>query len=228
MSTFWDWVTNLSAHLESGILSLVESIWIYPSVFAVSLIDAVIPMVPSESVIIASAVTWAEIGKPNLLFLFFAGALGAWCGDQTAYFIGTRVDVRRIKIFRRPRVLAALDWAEHALENRGALYIVAARFIPMGRVAVNLTAGALRYPHRRFMAVDAIATSIWAGWGILIGTTLAGLLGDNLILSIALGITGGVILGFAVEKAMALFGLAAPEMPDLAGEIENRTDPSDD
>lgn len=225
MSTFWDWVTSLSAHLESGILSLVESAWIYPSVFAVSLIDAVIPVVPSESVIIGSASAWQSIGHPNLIFLFVAGAAGAWCGDQTAYFIGTRVDVRTIKFFRRPKVLAALDWAEHALQHKGALYIIAARFIPMGRVAVNLTAGALRYPHRRFMAVDAFATSIWAGWGILIGTAAASVLGDNLLLSIAVGITGGVLLGLAVDKVMRLAGLSAPEMPDLAGEIEHGATP---
>ncbi len=228
MSTFWEWVTGLSAHLESGILALVESIWIYPSVFAVSLIDAVIPVVPSESIIIGAASAWQSIGHPNLVLLFVMGATGAWCGDQTAYFIGTRVDVRNIKVFRRPKVLAALDWAEHALEHRGALYIIAARFIPMGRVAVNLTAGVLRYPRRRFMAVDAIATSIWAGWGILIGTAAASLLGDNLLLSIAVGITGGVLLGFAVDKAMSIFGLAAPEMPDLAGEIEHRVTPADE
>jgi len=228
MSSFWEWVTTLSGHLESGILSLVESIWIYPSVFAVSLIDAVIPVVPSESVIIGSAAAWQSTGHPNLLFLFVAGAAGAWCGDQTAYFIGTRIDVRTIKVFRRPRVLAALDWAEHALQHRGALYIIAARFIPMGRVAVNLTAGALRYPHRRFMAVDALATSIWAGWGILIGTVAASFLGDNLLLSIAVGITGGVLLGFAVDKLLSLLGLAAPEMPDLAAEIVHRDDVRDE
>lgn len=225
MSTFWDWVIHLSAKLDSGILSLVESIWLYPSVFAVALFDAVIPIFPSESVVIGSASAWQSVGHPNLFFLFAVAAAGAWCGDQTAYFIGTRVDVRSIKFFRRPKVLAALDWAEHSLEHRGALYIIAARFIPMGRVAVNLTAGALRYPHRRFMAIDAVATSIWAAWGILIGTVAASLLGNNLLLSIAVGVTGGVILGFAVEKVMALFGLAAPEMPDLAGEIEHETVP---
>ena len=32
-------------------------------------------------------------------------------------------------------------------------------------------------------------------------------LGDNLLLSIAAGITGGVLLGFAVDKVMSLFGL---------------------
>ena len=221
MSTFWDWVIHLSAKLDSGILSLVESVWLYPSVFAVALFDAIIPIFPSESVVIGSASAWQAVGHPNLFFLFIVAAAGAWCGDQTAYFIGTRVDVRTIKFFRRPKVLAALDWAEHSLEHRGALYIIAARFIPMGRVAVNLTAGALRYPHRRFMAIDAVATSIWAAWGILIGTAAASLLGNNLLLSIVVGVTGGVLLGLAVEKVMALLGLTAPEMPDLTGELEH-------
>lgn len=220
MSGIWDWLVHLSGNLENGILDLVESLWIYPSVFAVSLIDAVIPVVPSESVIIGAASAWQSVGKPILPLLFLAGAVGAWCGDQTAYFIGTKVDVRHVKVFKRPKILAALDWAEHALEHRGTLYIIAARFIPMGRVAVNLSAGALGFPRRRFMGVDAIATSIWAAWGILIGTAAASLLGDNLLLSIAAGITGGIVLGFAVDKVMTLFGLSAPELPPLSEELE--------
>ncbi len=220
MSGIWDWLVNLSGNVETGILGLVESLWIYPSVFAVSLIDAVFPVVPSESVIIGAASAWQSVGKPILPLLFLAGAAGAWCGDQTAYFIGTKVDVRRIQFFKRPKILAALDWAEHSLEHRGTLYIIAARFIPMGRVAVNLSAGALRFPRRRFMGVDAIATSIWAAWGILIGTAAARLLGDNLLLSIAVGITGGIVLGFAVDKAMSLLGLSAPELPPLSEQIE--------
>ncbi len=220
MSGIWDYLIHLSSNVEEGILASVESLWIYPSVFAVSLIDAVVPVVPSESVIIGAASAWQSVGKPILPLLFLAGAAGAWCGDQTAYFIGTKVDVRHIKVFRRPRILAALDWAEHALEHRGTLYIIAARFIPMGRVAVNLSAGALGFPRRRFMGVDAIAVSIWASWGILIGTAAASLLGDNLLLSIAAGIVGGVVLGFAVDTVMRLFGLSAPELPPLSDELE--------
>ncbi len=219
MHDFWDWLVHLSGTVEDGILELVDSLWIYPSVFAVSLIDAVFPVVPSESVIIGAASAWQSVGKPILPLLFLVGAAGAWCGDQIAYSIGTKVDIRHIKLFRRPKILAALDWAEHALETRGTLYIIAARFIPMGRVAVNLSAGALGFPRRRFMGVDAIAVTIWAGWGILIGTVAASLFQDNLLLSIAAGITGGVLLGFAVDKAMTLAGLSAPELPPLADEI---------
>lgn len=221
MSELWDYLLHLSSNVEEGILNLVDSLWIYPSVFAVSVIDAIFPVIPSESVIIGAASAWQAVGQPILPLVFLAGATGAWCGDQMAYFIGTKVDVRHVKFFRRPRILAALDWAEHALETRGTLYIIAARFIPMGRVAVNLSAGALRFPRRRFMGVDAIATTLWAGWGILVGTVAASLLGDNLLLSIAAGITGGVVLGFAVDKAMRLFGLSAPELPPLTEDLED-------
>jgi membrane protein DedA with SNARE-associated domain len=220
MNGIWDWLVHLSGNVESGILDLVDSLWIYPSVFVVSLIDAVIPIVPSESVIIGAASAWQSVGKPILALLFLAGAAGAWCGDQTAYFIGTKVDVRHIKFFKRPKILAALDWAEHSLEHRGTLYIIAARFIPMGRVAVNLSAGALGFPRRRFMGVDAIATSIWAAWGILIGTAAASLLGDNLLVSIAAGITGGVVLGVVVDKVMSSLGLSAPHLPPLVEELD--------
>lgn len=224
MSSVWDWIVHLSDHLESGILSLVESWWIYPSVYAVSLIDAIFPVVPSESVIIGSASAWQSVGKPMLWLVFLAGAAGAWCGDQTAYWIGTKVDVRRIRFFRRPKVLAALDFAEHSLATRGTLYIIAARFVPMGRVAVNLSAGALRFPRRRFMAVDALAAGIWAGWGILIGTVAASFLHDNLLLSIVVGITGGIVLGLVLDQVMRLVGLTPPELPDLAGDIEHDFD----
>jgi membrane-associated protein len=193
VSDVWDWITHLSEYIESGILDLVESWWIYPAIWAVSLIDGVFPVVPSESSVIAAALT---------------------------YTIGTKVDIRNHRFFRRPRVIAALDWAEHALEHRGTLYIIAARFIPMGRVAVNLSAGALRFPRRRFMGVDGIAVTIWAAWGIGIGTVAGSFLGDNLLLSILVGITGGVVLGVAVDRVLALFGLTAPELPDVRERLD--------
>ena len=224
MSDVWDWITHLSEYIESGILDLVESWWIYPAIWAVSLIDGVFPVVPSESSVIAAASAWQAVGKPILPLVFVAAALGAWCGDQLTYTIGTKVDIRNHRFFHRPRVIAALDWAEHALEHRGTLYIIAARFIPMGRVAVNLSAGALRFPRRRFMGVDGIAVTIWAAWGIGIGTVAGSFLGDNLLLSIVVGITGGVLLGIAVDRILSLFGLTAPTLPD----VRDRLDGADD
>lgn len=220
MSEFWNWLIHFSSNVEDLVLAWSDSLWIYVGVFALSLIDAIFPVVPSESVVIATSVTAASQGTPLLIGIFLTAAAGAWCGDQLAYFIGTKIDVRKISLFKRDRWRKSLDWAEDHLETRGSTFIIAARFIPMGRVVVNLTAGALRYPHRRFMGVDAIAVTIWAAWGIGLGTVAASIFQDKLLLSIVVGIVGGTVLGVFVDKLLNLLGFGPPDLPDLADQIE--------
>src|SRR5690606_1518397 len=164
MSGFLDWFADFEHAAEEYILVFVESLWLYPALFTVSFIDGFFPVVPSESVVIASSSVWAASALSRwqpaprwLVGSWLSAAARAAPGDQIAYFIGTRFDVRKLRIFRNRRGIATLAWAEHALEKRGTTFIIAARHIPMGRVAVNVTAGALRYPRRRFMAVDAVA-----------------------------------------------------------------------
>lgn len=228
VAPFVDWLLHFTATVESYVLDFSESLWIYPGVFGLSLLDGFFPVVPSESVIIATATTALQTGEPLLVLIFVAGALGAWCGDQIAYFIGARADVRRWRVFRRGRWLRSLDWAENQLERRGATLIVAARFIPMGRVLVNLSAGALRYPHRRFSGIDGVAVAIWAAWSIALGTVAGALLPeDNLLLSIVVGVIAGVVLGFAVEKVLGWIGFEKPQLPALAAAIEESLTPEE-
>lgn len=223
-----DWLLHFTAIVERYVLDFSESLWIYPGVFVLSLLDGFFPVVPSESVIIATATTSLQTGKPLLVLIFVAGAIGAWCGDQIAYLIGARADVRQWRIFRRGRWLRSLDWAENQLERRGATLIVAARFIPMGRVLVNLSAGALRYPHRRFMGVDAVAVTIWSAWSVALGTVAGAIFPeDNLLLSISVGVVAGVVLGFAVEKILSWIGFEKPTLPDLAADIEESLTPEE-
>ena len=224
MSTLWDWLIHFSSKAEELVLAWSESLWIYPGIFALSLIDGVFPAVPSESVVIATSVTAAAQGSPLLIGIFLVAAAGAWCGDQLAYLIGSKIDVRKMSLFRRERWRNSLDWAETQLESRGSAFIVAARFIPMGRVVVNLTAGALHYPHRRFMGIDAVAVSIWAAWGIGLGTIAASIFEGKLLLSIVVGIVGGTVLGLFVDKLLNKLGFGPAELPDLADQIDIETD----
>lgn len=220
-ASFVDWFLHFSSLVEEFVLELSESLWIYPGVLVLSFIDGFFPVVPSESVIIATATASLQTGSPILVLIFLCGAVGAWGGDQVAYLIGSRADVRRWRIFKRDRWRRGLDWAETQLEKRGPTFIIAARFVPMGRVLVNLSAGALRYPHRRFMGVDAIAVTIWAAWSIALGSAAGAIFpDDNLLLSIVVGVAAGVVLGLFVDKVLSWFGLSTPELPDLAGDIE--------
>lgn len=208
----WTSLSSFLASLQDTILSLTSSPWIYPSVWAVTVIDGVFPPIPSESIVIAAATTWQQNGVPNVVLLWLVAAFGAWCGDQLAYTIGMTIPVRRVPGMRGPRGLAALDWAERALGHRGTSFIIAARFIPVGRVAVNLTAGALRFPRRRFMAVDAVAAAIWATYSIALGVFAGSLLHDNLLASIGIGVVGGITLGYLVDLVLSKIGVEPPEM----------------
>jgi len=224
VSNLWDWMVHFGSKVEVLVLTWSESLWIYPGVFMVSLIDGVFPVAPSESVVIATSVTAASQGSPLLIGIFLAAAGGAWCGDQITYLIGAKIDVRKIALFKRERWRRSLDWAETKLESRGSTFIIAARFIPMGRVVVNLTAGALQYPHRRFMVIDAVAVTIWAAWGILLGTVAASIFEGKLLLSIAVGIVGGTVLGILVDKLLSKLGFGTAALPDLAGQIDVETE----
>lgn len=226
--SFTDWILHFSSSVEEWVLDLAESLWIYPGILTVSMIDGFFPVVPSESVIIATSTASQQTGSPILILIFLCGAVGAWLGDQIAYLIGARFDPRHWRLFKKDRWRRTLDWAETQLERRGTTFIIAARFIPMGRVVVNLAAGALRFPHRRFMGVDAIAAGVWAAWSVALGTIAGAIFPeDNLVLSIVIGVAAGVVLGFFVDRILGWFGLSEPDLPDLVHDIEESLSPEE-
>jgi len=206
----WDWVVHFSSNIEEMVLSATESAWIYLWIFLLSTIDGIFPVVPSESVVIAASAAWKTAGTPLLPFIWIAAAAGAWCGDQIAYQVGTKIHLRSFRMFRSPKGQRTLDWADHALHHRGAAIIIAARFIPFGRVAVNLTAGSLNFPRRAFMMFDLIAAVIWASYAMAIGIWAASLI-DNLLLSIVVGVVGGIALGWLIDRILAKLGVSVPE-----------------
>jgi len=174
--------------------------WVFLAVYAFATIDGFFPPIPSESVVIALGSLNRSAGVPNLPLVLLFAALGAFTGDQIAYQIGKKINVRGLRFMRSERAQAALDWAERSLERRGASFIIAARYVPIGRVAVNMTAGAVGYHRPRFMGLTAIAAVTWACYSALIGIASGSLLEGRPILAIALGVVGGIILGVIVDR----------------------------
>src|SRR5699024_7632740 len=127
-------------------------------------IDGFFPPVPSEAVVITLAVAASTSGAPNMLAVFVVAAVGAWVGDQSACASGRGIGTARAPFLRGPRGQRAVAWARQALSARGASFILAARYVPIGRVAVNMSAGALGYRRRSFMTISAIAGVTWAAY----------------------------------------------------------------
>jgi membrane protein DedA with SNARE-associated domain len=144
--------------------------WSYPVIFLVSMLDAFLPVVPSESIVITAGNLSAS-GDLSLPFVILCASLGAFVGDNISYGLGTWLGEHTVKRFiKGERSHRAFDWAEHQLEERGFYLIIIARFIPGGRTAVTFASG---YTHgmtyRRFVVADACAAAIWGCYAALLG-----------------------------------------------------------
>jgi membrane-associated protein len=195
-------VSTFLENLEAWILALAASGWIYPALLGFATIDGFFPPIPSESVVITLAVSAHATGSPNLLLVLVIAAVGAWTGDQIAFSLGRAIGTERIAFLRTARGRKAVAWAERALAHRGASFILAARYIPIGRVAVNMTAGAVGYPRRRFMAFSAIAAVTWALYSVLIGLVAAQWLGHEPLLAMVVGVVIGIAAGFVIDRIL--------------------------
>jgi membrane protein DedA with SNARE-associated domain len=148
----------------------VGSVLSYLIALVVPALDAVFPVLPSETAIIALGVATAGSADPRIALLIACAAAGAFTGDNLSYFLGRRFGpaVQR-RFFTTPKGMKARAWAERSLDRFGPQLIVVCRFIPGGRTAVTLTCGLTGYPRRRFAAATAVAAVIWALYTFLIG-----------------------------------------------------------
>ena len=174
--------------------------WAYAILFVLAFLDAIIPIVPSETSVITAGVV-ASQGDLNLMLVVLFAAGGAIAGDNMAYFLGWRFG-RRIndRFFTSEKAKRRVAWAHRQVEERGGELIVIARFIPGGRTAVTLSAGTLEYPWRKFILFDSIAGFVWALYAALLGY-FGGKAFENapwkgllLAFAIALAVTGTIEL----------------------------------
>jgi membrane-associated protein len=170
--------------------------WAYAIIFVFAFLDALIPIVPSETAVITAGVVAAS-GDLSLGLIIPAAAAGAFLGDNTAYFVGHRFGGRATeRFFQGDKAKRRIDWAEEQLKERGGELIVVARFIPGGRTAVALSAGTLEYAWRRFIVFDLVATLLWASYSALLGyyggKTFESFWGLALALTTAFAIAGAI------------------------------------
>lgn len=179
--------------------------WAYGIVFLLSLLDAFIPVVPSETAVITAGVVAAG-GDLSLPLVILAGACGAFAGDNISYLIGRQFGQGIVGRFGGGKGRSRIEWAKRQLRERGVQLILVGRFIPGGRTAVTLTAGLTRFPWRRFLLADAAAALAWAVYAALLGyfggKAFESAPWQGLLLALAVGFAlGGVVeLGRYVRR----------------------------
>ncbi|WP_431841280.1 DedA family protein [Calidifontibacter indicus] len=218
--------------LLTSLGELMGSPWIYPLIAAISLVDAVVPIFPSEAPLIMAGVYAGSTGSPNLLLILLAAGAGAMAGDHLAYLIGRSAAGRIEAIPADSRRGRAIGGAKRLLETRGGMALVIGRFIPWGRIATTIVFGAMRYPRARFTMFDAIGVSAWALHGTLMGYIGGHAFEQDPLKGLALGLGLAILASALIELVRWLIarrrGSGRVEAAAEAGSHDEADEDADD
>ncbi|MFF1694963.1 DedA family protein [Streptomyces sp. NPDC058257] len=184
-------MSELLGRLADVLQTRLDSPWIWLIVFLVAGLDALVPLMPSETTVVMMAVL---IGPelPRLALLAAVAAAGALSGDCLSFGVGRWLGPRAVtRLMRGEHGRRRYAWARSMVERHAAALVIAARFLPGGRVASGLCTGSMGFPFRRFAALDTAGAVLWAAS------------------STAIGLIGGASFGDEPVKGLGLaFGLA--------------------
>ena len=146
---------------------------------------------------------WSSSGRPSLLLVCLAAWAGAFTGDNLGYLLGSKIGWERFRFLREGRGRRAVEAAERGLDKRALLFLMTARYIPFGRTAVNLVAGAVHYPHRHFWPRSLLSTFVWAVYSCAIGAVAGAWFEDNHLLAITVALVAAVVMALLLERIIS-------------------------
>ena len=200
--------------INDFILAAAGQPWVLILVFVCCVVDGFFPPVPSESVVVGLAAVTATAGIPNPVLLAATAAAGAFLGDNIAYLIGRGAGTRRWAWMRGRRMQRAFRWAGTELRKRPGSLILVARFVPIGRVAVNLTAGATDFPQTRFVGMTVLSALLWGAYSVAIGLFFGQWFEENHLLGVIVAVICAIGLGILVDLAISRLRGRLPEDAD--------------
>ena len=154
----FDWLKDFSS-----------SPWFYLIIFAIAVLDSVLPIVPSETLVIIGGVS-AGLGNLWIPLVITVAAAGAFIGDNMSYLIGREAsDWVTRRQTRTDKGAARMAKIVEQVHERGGLLLITARFIPGGRTALTLSCGVTKQPRRWFIGWAAAAAVIWGNYAALLG-----------------------------------------------------------
>ncbi|MFI5932839.1 DedA family protein [Actinoplanes sp. NPDC051494] len=222
--------------------------WAYLAVFGFLAVDAMIPVVPIQAIMITSGAL-TVYGNLNLPLVITVGALGMFTGDCIAYVLGRtagqagghwfsdRMTALRRRFVSKPdgpaavkersKTKKAAERFTRGLRKPGPLVLLLCRFVPGGRMAGGYHAGRSGYPIKLFILYDGGAALAWASYGGLVGHVGGTAITQSAWRLFAIAATAAIIFGTA-GWILALFGgrknteESAEEVPD-APPVPRRT-----
>jgi membrane-associated protein len=162
--------------------------WAYLALFGLLAVDAMVPVVPIQAIMITSGAL-TVYGNLSLPLVIAVGALGMFAGDSIAFVLGrtaghaggNRLSGRLGALRQRfapknehadkpeSKTRRAAERFTRGLRRPGPLVLLLCRFVPGGRMAAGYHAGRSGYPIKLFVIYDGAAALCWATYGGLVG-----------------------------------------------------------
>ena len=179
------WVApTISAAVSAIDLSDIDHLYAIIAGFVV--LDAVIPVFPSESLLTTASNLAAQEGSTISLWrLIAAGTIGAVVGDSLLYWLSRGVlrgfmAARLEQVQRNEKLARSME----VLNQTAPTLIVFGRFVPGLRFVIGATMGATRYPYPRFLMWDVIGGFVWAAYTCIFCYLVATVIHDQPLISI--------------------------------------------
>lgn len=173
--------------------------------FAVIVVDVILPVVPSELLVIGAG-TMSAHGMLLLPFAVVVAFAGSWVGDVALFLLFRRRLTHFLDRFRWGRSIHRE--LRNAIEKAGSsptyAAVVAVRFLPGGRTASVAVAGIAELPLRPFMLAAAGGGLLWTAWLVGLGFVAGASTGLPAGVSALLGMAVGTLVGAITAAILAL------------------------
>lgn len=185
----------------------VESLgwWFHPLTALLVALDAPIPPVPSELLVIGSGAL-AQLGSVGLVPSLVATWLGCWAGDAGLYALFR---------YRLTGLLDRASWGQRI--HRGILRLLdkagpapgyaslfVLRFVSGGRTASMAAAGIAGIPWRPFLALSGTGSAVWSVYMVGLGWFTGGATGLPFWASAFVGMGLGTLAGLIMAGVIAI------------------------
>lgn len=189
--------------MDELIAGLAANPWALVVLAGVVFADAFLVVVPGEVAVTALGSVAVADGLPPLWAVILVGGAAAFAGDVCCYLIGRLLHPRSWRVMQRVTLQRALDWAARRLRTHAATAVFTARFIPFGRLAVNLSAGAAMVPALRYLPIAGVAAIAWAAFQALIGAAIASIIPGGTVVAVIVSIVIALAVGWTVDFVLA-------------------------
>ena len=204
---------------------MAAPVWAYLALFGFLAVDAMVPVVPIQAIMITSGAL-TVYGNLDLALVIAVGALGMFTGDSIGFVLGrstgqtargwfggrlgdlrTRFGPRQDgePVRAESKTRRAAERFTRGLRRPGPLVLLLCRFVPGGRMAAGFHAGRKGYPVKLFVLYDGAAALAWASYGGLVGHVGGTALTQSAWRLFAIAATAAVVFGTA-GWILALFG----------------------